>query len=72
MKNPKVLEIGSSENRIKDMEEFIEEWHAKNIYIIGRIAVFQDPYLTKDGRIWPSKKKRRNHELERLQRNGVA
>ena len=47
MKNPKVLEIGSSENRIKDMEEFIEELHAKNVYVIGRIAVFQDPYLTK-------------------------
>ena len=47
MKNPKVLEIGSSENRVKDMKEFIEELHVKNVYIIGRIAVFQDPYLAK-------------------------
>ena len=29
MKNPKVLEIGSSENRVKDMKEFIEELHVK-------------------------------------------
>ena len=47
MKNPKVLEVGSSENRVKDMKEFIEELHAKNIYVIGRVAVFQDPYLAK-------------------------
>ena len=45
MKNPKVLEIGSSEDRVKDMKEFIKELHRKNIYIIGRIAVFQDQYL---------------------------
>ena len=47
MNDSKILEIGSSENRIKDMKEFIEELHAKNVYVIGRIAVFQDPYLTK-------------------------
>ena len=29
MKNPKVLEIGSSENRIKDMKEFVKGLHAK-------------------------------------------
>lgn len=62
MKNPKVLEIGSSEDRVKDMKEFIKELHTKNIYAIGRIAVFQDPYLAKarpdlavkknDGTIW--------------------
>ena len=52
MKNPKVLEIGSSEDRVKDMKEFIKELHRKNIYIISRIAVFQDQYLPSKQRIW--------------------
>lgn len=39
--------IGSMENRIKDIKEFMEELHDKNIYVIGRIAVFQDPYMVK-------------------------
>lgn len=30
-----------------DMKEFITELHAKNVYVIGRITVFQDPYYTK-------------------------
>ena len=47
MKNQKVKEAGSSENRVKDMKEFLEELHSKNIYVIGRVAVFQDPYLAK-------------------------
>lgn len=30
-----------------DMKEFIEKLHAKDIYVIGRITVFQDPVLSK-------------------------
>ena len=56
-------EIGASENRIPDAREFIERLHQKGIYVIGRISVFQDPYLVKikpelavrrksDGGIW--------------------
>ena len=30
-----------------DMEKFIKTLHEKNIYIIGRITVFQDPYYAK-------------------------
>jgi hypothetical protein len=30
----------------RDMKEFIRELHEKNIYVIGRITVFQDPYYT--------------------------
>jgi len=30
-----------------DLKEFIGELHEKNIYVIGRITVFQDPYYTK-------------------------
>lgn len=46
-----------------DMKEFIETLHEKDIYVIGRITVFQDPVLTKrrpdlavkkasDGSVW--------------------
>lgn len=47
MNNSKVKEYNSSENRIKDIKNFIKELHDKNIYVIGRIAVFQDPFLSK-------------------------
>jgi len=62
-----IKEIGSSENRIKNIRAFTSLLHSKNIYIIGRISVFQDPYLTKlkpewaikkssDGEVWKDKK----------------
>lgn len=38
---------GVEENRIKNIKEFIGELHKKNIYVIGRVAVFQDPHLVK-------------------------
>lgn len=47
MDDSKVKEYNSSENRIKDIKGFVKELHDKNIYIIGRIAVFQDPLLYK-------------------------
>lgn len=31
----------------RDMRSFIERLHAKDIYVIGRITVFQDPHYTK-------------------------
>lgn len=30
-----------------DMKEFVETLHEKGIYVIGRITVFQDPFMTK-------------------------
>ena len=36
---------GASENRIPDEREFLEYLHSKNIYVIGRISVFQDPHF---------------------------
>ena len=65
--DPKIKSIGSSENRIKDIRAFTSLLHSKNIYIIGRISAFQDPYLTKlkpewaikkvsDGGVWKDKK----------------
>lgn len=40
-----VQETGSIEVRINDLDSFIKELHEKDIYVIARIAVFQDPYL---------------------------
>ena len=41
-----IQELGSSESRIQNIEAFIHILHEKNIYAIGRIAVFQDIYLS--------------------------
>lgn len=38
---------GSEEIRISDLRDFIEELHKKGIYVIGRVAVFQDAYFVK-------------------------
>lgn len=61
--NPLLQEVGAMENRIPDVREFIKQLHGKNIYVIGRISVFQDPYLVgkrpdlavkreSDGKVW--------------------
>ncbi|MBI2046348.1 MAG: hypothetical protein HYT28_02945 [Parcubacteria group bacterium] len=42
-----VSKYGALENRFPDVREFIGELHKKNIYVIGRITVFQDPFLAK-------------------------
>ena len=64
---PLVKESGSIEKRISNIRELTNMLHQKNIYIIGRISVFQDPYMTKkepkwavtkksDGSVWKDKK----------------
>lgn len=64
---PLVQQTGSPENRIKDIVGLIQQLHSKNIYVIGRISTFQDPYLTKvkpewavmkksDGTVWKDRK----------------
>jgi len=45
--NPILKEEGSFENRIPDIKEFIKALHEKNVYVIGRISVFQDPDFVK-------------------------
>ena len=53
--------------KVSDMKEFIESLHNKNIYVIGRVTVFQDSVYVKvhpelavkrksDGGIWKDKK----------------
>lgn len=53
--------------KIPDISDFIKELHDKNIYVIGRVTVFQDPTFTKlhpdlavkrksDGEVWKDRK----------------
>jgi len=66
--NPKLKEFVSDKCRAPDIKEFIEKLHSKDIYVIARITVFQDPLYTKiypelavkkasDGTIWRDYKK---------------
>lgn len=45
--NPELKAFGSEEIRVADMRDFIESLHKKGIYVIGRVAVFQDAYFVK-------------------------
>lgn len=45
--NPVLKDMVSDECGARDMKTFIESLHAKNIYVIGRITVFQNPAYTK-------------------------
>lgn len=46
--NPTLKAALSTRCYAPDMKTFIESLHKKGIYVIGRIAVFQDVYLVKD------------------------
>ncbi len=52
-----IKNLGGAENRIRDVRDLINKLHEKNIYVIGRISVFQDPHLTKVKPEWAIKKK---------------
>ncbi len=41
-----LLETGGKGCIVSDMAKFVDSLHKKNIYAIGRITVFQDPYYT--------------------------
>ena len=45
--DPALKDLVSTRCFAPDMKEFLKSIHEKGIYIIGRIAVFQDPYLVK-------------------------
>ena len=64
---PEVQKEGSIEKRISNVRALTDMLHKKNIYIIGRVSVFQDPYMTKkhpeiavtkksDGTVWQDRK----------------
>jgi len=45
--NPALRHLVASNCIAPDMKEFLAHLHEKDIYVIGRITVFQDPVLTK-------------------------
>lgn len=62
-----VAQPKNGECKIDDIKGFIKTLHEKNIYVIGRIPVFQDLYMTKkrpelavkkasDGSVWQDRK----------------
>lgn len=67
MDSPMVQKEGSIERRISNVRALTDMLHKKGIYIIGRVSVFQDPYMTKkhpemaitkksDGTVWEDRK----------------
>jgi hypothetical protein len=64
--NPILADMVSDECGARDMKSFIESLHAKDIYVIGRVTVFQNPYYTKkfpneavqhkNGGVWKDRK----------------
>ncbi len=55
--NPKLSDSVSDECGALDMKEFIKRLHEKDVYVIGRITVFQSPYHTKLHPEWAVQKK---------------
>lgn len=64
---PEIDGMGCVEHRIKDVKGLIKEFHDKGVYVIARVAVFQDSCLSKkhpeyavkrksDGGIWKDRK----------------
>ncbi len=47
MDDPEITSAGSVQVRIPDIEQMIAKLHAKGVYVIGRVAVFQDPFIVK-------------------------
>lgn len=43
--HPTLVASGASDNRIRDIRALVERLHMQGIYVIGRVSVFQDPYL---------------------------
>lgn len=55
--------LGSTDNRIPNIAELIDRLHDMDIYVIGRIAVFQDPYLIK---LWPEEAVKQKSDRSKL------
>ncbi|MDH5442163.1 MAG: putative glycoside hydrolase [Candidatus Nomurabacteria bacterium] len=50
MYDPMINQVGATSKRITDIESLLEKLHNKGIYVIGRVQVFQDPFLAEK---WP-------------------
>jgi len=49
---PLVTELRLKQIKIKNIKEVIEKFHKNNLYVIARIAVFQDPALSNKRPTW--------------------
>ena len=56
IEHPLIDSLETDSTRIANIEELIEELHAKNIYVIGRLTAFQDPLLSKKKPEWSFKR----------------
>jgi len=65
--NNEIDKLNGTGCKVSDMQDFIEQLHNKNIYVIGRVTVFQDPLYAKaypelavkrksDGSVWKDRK----------------
>jgi hypothetical protein len=54
--HPSFIDNAGTGCKVSDMAEFIETLHNNDIYVIGRITAFQDPYLAKIHPDWAVKK----------------
>ena len=65
--DPELLASGVGEKRISDIDALIDRLHKKGVYVIGRVAVFQDPFMVSkhpeiavkrqsDGGVWKDRK----------------
>jgi hypothetical protein len=65
--DPDLIKTGAVEERIKNIKSLIGDLHQKNIYVIGRISVFQDAYFVSrhpelavhrksDNQVWKDRK----------------
>jgi len=50
VEDPYLQDIGSVEVRVRDMKELVYRLNEAGVYVIGRVSVFQDPYLAQ---LWP-------------------
>jgi len=66
--DPVLASMNVEEDRIKDIKEFILAAHQKNIYVIGRITVFQDPMYAK---LFPSQAVKSRDGIVWRDRNGL-
>ena len=69
--DPALEAVGSVQKRIPDLKALTTLLHSKGIYVIGRIACFQDPYFAK---LHPeyAMKKASNHNEVWTDRKGIA